>query len=50
MTETEAKVFEADENHPLILKMREWDEKAKVKDMPLPDLQMYKSMALDLLK
>ncbi len=50
MSEAEAKAFEADEYHPLILKMREWDEKAKVKDMPLPDMQKYKSMALDLLK
>lgn len=50
MTEAEAKAFEADENHLLILKIREWDEKAKIQNLVLPDLQKYRSMALDLIK
>ncbi|MCC5937391.1 MAG: HD domain-containing protein [Lunatimonas sp.] len=49
MTAEEAAAFEADPDHPLILKMREWDEKAKEMSVPLPDLDGYKSMARSIL-
>lgn len=49
MSPEEALAFEADENHRLILKMREWDEKAKETQVPVPSLEKYKKMATDLL-
>ncbi|WP_375584824.1 phosphonate degradation HD-domain oxygenase [Cyclobacterium xiamenense] len=49
MSAEEAAAFEADEHHALILKMREWDEKAKETQVPVPALEPYKKMALDLL-
>ncbi|WP_246255818.1 HD domain-containing protein [Cyclobacterium plantarum] len=49
MTAAEALAFEADKNHQLILKMRDWDEKAKLTGIPLPDLEKYRKMAKDLL-
>jgi phosphonate degradation associated HDIG domain protein len=47
MDEMEAGLFEADHLHQLYIKVREWDDKAKVKNVPLPDLSRYKKMALD---
>jgi phosphonate degradation associated HDIG domain protein len=49
MTAAEAAEFEADPDHHLMLKMREWDEKAKETSVPVPDLNGYKSMACNLL-
>jgi phosphonate degradation associated HDIG domain protein len=46
MDEMEAKVFETDRLHQLYIKIREWDDKAKIKNLPLPDLSRYKEMAL----
>ena len=44
MNEEEAKIFE---NHPLFklnLKMREWDDMAKIEDLKLPEINDYKSL------
>ncbi|WP_339902415.1 phosphonate degradation HD-domain oxygenase [uncultured Cyclobacterium sp.] len=49
MTTEEAREFEADPEHKLILKMREWDERAKETGIPIPKLDAYKKMALELL-
>ncbi len=46
MDETEANFFESDSLHPLFIKLREWDDKAKLEEQPLPALQKYKEMAL----
>jgi 2-amino-1-hydroxyethylphosphonate dioxygenase (glycine-forming) len=46
MNETEAKSFEANPLKNLIIKMRTWDEQAKVTDVPVPDLQVYKGMII----
>jgi predicted HD phosphohydrolase len=46
MDEEEAKRFENDNLHPLFIKIREWDDKAKVQQIPLPSLRIYKQMAL----
>jgi predicted HD phosphohydrolase len=45
MTETEATAFEADPLFDWHLKMRAWDEQAKLENQPLPDLTKYKEMA-----
>ncbi|MFO7826579.1 MAG: HD domain-containing protein [Cyclobacterium sp.] len=50
MTAAEAKAFETDTNHKLVLKLREWDEKAKITGLPLPDLEKYREMARVLLE
>jgi len=47
MDEMEAGLFETDHLHQLYIKVREWDDKAKVKNVPLPDLSRYKKMALE---
>lgn len=47
MDEREAILFEADELHPLYIKLREWDDKAKEVDKPLPDFSRYKTMAIE---
>ena len=49
MTAAEAAEFESDPDHHLILKMREWDERAKETSVPVPDLSGYKSMARNIL-
>lgn len=41
MTEREAKSFEQNPYFELIIKMRRWDEAAKVEAMPLPDLDYF---------
>ena len=46
MNETEAKQFEEDHLHLLFIKLREWDDKAKIERIPLPSLEIYKQMAL----
>ena len=46
MNESEAKAFEEDHLHTLFIKIREWDDRAKVEQVPLPSLQVYKQMAL----
>jgi len=46
MSEHEAKQFEMDHLHTLFIKLREWDDKAKVQHVPLPPLEVYKKMAL----
>ncbi|HWB63731.1 MAG TPA: HD domain-containing protein [Chitinophagales bacterium] len=44
MSEEEAKAFEANPLKNLIIRMRTWDEEAKVKDVPMPDLNTYRDM------
>lgn len=41
MGEEEAKAFEANPMKNLIIKMRTWDEEAKLTNVPLPDLKVY---------
>jgi 2-amino-1-hydroxyethylphosphonate dioxygenase (glycine-forming) len=48
MTENEAIAFESEELFATSIKMRTWDEKAKETNMPLPDMNKYKEMALRL--
>jgi phosphonate degradation associated HDIG domain protein len=47
MSETEAKAFEADEFHEIYIKLREWDDRAKEINSPLPSLEVYKERALN---
>ena len=49
MTETEAEIFEKDELFHLHLKMREWDDKAKIPGLKTKSIAEYKSMAFELL-
>ena len=46
MDEVEARQFEQDHLHLLFIKIREWDDKAKIEHVPLPSLEIYKQMAL----
>jgi 2-amino-1-hydroxyethylphosphonate dioxygenase (glycine-forming) len=46
MTEAEAEMFEADYLHSLFIKIREWDDKAKIEHQPLPSIDKYKQMAV----
>lgn len=46
MTEEEAQRFEEDPLFEVSLRMRTWDEEAKLTDQPLPSLTRYKEMAL----
>ncbi len=46
MTEEEAAAFEQYPLFSLIIKMRSWDEEAKIENKPLPDLQYYRDMML----
>jgi predicted HD phosphohydrolase len=45
MTESEAAEFETDPFFEASLKMRTWDEEAKLEFVPLPDLGKYRKMA-----
>jgi phosphonate degradation associated HDIG domain protein len=45
MNELEAKRFEEDHLHSLFIKIREWDDKAKIEHIPLPPLEIYRQMA-----
>lgn len=47
MEEAEAKAFEADPLFDLYIKMRRWDEAAKVENQPLPDINFFKQKALE---
>lgn len=47
MSEKEANAFEADEFHEIYIKLREWDDKAKEINTPLPSLDLYKKYALN---
>ncbi len=49
MSESEARQFEADEFFELKVQMRKWDELAKQENVPLPDLEKYKQIALKVL-
>ena len=42
----EAAAFKADPLFELNITMRKWDEEAKLTDQPLPDLNIYKQMAI----
>jgi phosphonate degradation associated HDIG domain protein len=46
MTHAEAVIFEVDELHPLYVRLREWDDKAKKTHQLLPSLEKYRQMAL----
>ena len=46
MTPGEAMLFEADQLFELHIKLRGWDEKAKLERQPMPSLQKYKDMAV----
>jgi predicted HD phosphohydrolase len=45
MTHEEAELFDADPLCDLYIKLRQWDDEAKVENIPLPDLEKYKKMA-----
>ncbi len=47
MKEDEAKAFKNDPLFDLNITMRRWDEEAKLTDHPLPDLNIYKQMAIN---
>ena len=47
MTAEEAASFEDDEFHTIYIKLREWDDKAKEMNIPLPPLEKYKSIAFN---
>lgn len=46
MDELEAQNFETDHLHLLYIKLREWDDKAKLEHQVLPSLDKYKEMAV----
>jgi len=46
MEETEAKQFEADPLFELYIKMRRWDEAAKIENQPVPDINLFKVKAI----
>ncbi|MBC7873882.1 MAG: HDIG domain-containing protein [Ferruginibacter sp.] len=46
MTAVEAQLFEQDDLHTLFIKLREWDDKAKLQHQPLPPLEKFREMAL----
>jgi predicted HD phosphohydrolase len=50
MTQDEAIAFEADPLFELHIKLRRWDEKAKLENQPLPSLDKYRAMILHHLK
>ena len=45
MPAAEAATFESDPLYSLYIKVRTWDELAKQKNQPVPDLDIYRSMA-----
>ncbi|HLP49453.1 MAG TPA: HD domain-containing protein [Chitinophagales bacterium] len=47
MNEEEVAAFERNPLRNLIIKMRTWDEEAKHPNVPVPDLNIYKSKILD---
>jgi len=46
MTEEESKEFEADPLFDLYIKMRKWDEAAKIEHIPLPGLDYFKKLTM----
>jgi phosphonate degradation associated HDIG domain protein len=46
MSDKEAALFESDPLYQLYIKIREWDDKAKMMNRPLPSLEKYKEMAV----
>lgn len=50
MSEDEASKFEKDPLFKTIIRMRHWDEMAKEVDVPLPDMQRYRKMAVEHLR
>lgn len=46
MTKEEALAFESDKLFDLHIKLRRWDERAKLEKQPMPPLQKYKEMAI----
>ena len=46
MGKDEAEAFEHYPLFDLIIKMRRWDEEAKVENMPVPDLEYYRSLMI----
>ena len=49
MNAEEAMIFEKDPLFEISLKMRTWDEEAKLENIPLPDLKKYREMAEQLI-
>lgn len=49
MTEEEAREFEQDKNFATKIKIREWDERAKQKDMKVYGLESYQSLIIKML-
>ena len=47
MNNTEAELFEQDHLHLLFIKLRQWDDKAKLQHQPLPALDKFKEMAFN---
>ena len=45
MDDAEARQFEADNLYLLFIKIREWDDKAKIEKVRLPSIEIYKQMA-----
>jgi phosphonate degradation associated HDIG domain protein len=45
MSETEAGMFEMDDMHRLYIKLRQWDDAAKIEHKPLPLIERYKEKA-----
>lgn len=50
MAAEEAQAFEQDELFDLMIKMRHWDDAAKIPDKPIEDISRYRQMCLDYLK
>jgi 2-amino-1-hydroxyethylphosphonate dioxygenase (glycine-forming) len=46
MNQEEATLFEADPLFELFIKIRKWDDLAKIENVPMPSLQKYKTLAL----
>lgn len=46
MVKEEAEAFEQYPLFDLIIKMRRWDEEAKIENMPVPDLEHYRAMMI----
>ncbi len=44
MSANEAVAFEADPLHELYIQLRKWDEAAKLEQVPLPSLELYREM------
>lgn len=47
MEEAEALAFEADPLFDLYIKMRRWDEAAKIEGKPVPDLNLFRAKAME---